>query len=331
MPHSRINIKVQKIVAIVAVLLFAVKIAAWYYTRSIAILTDALESIVNMVAGFVGLYSLYVSARPRDFDHPYGHGKVEFISAALEGSVIIIAGIFIMYKSVVAFFTPQEVERVGLGIYLVSATAVINFLVGIWCERVGKKHKSPALISSGKHLQTDTYTTLGIIVGLILLHFTGVPWIDSATAIVFSCIIIFTGIKILRSSVGGIMDEADEDLLHDLVETINEKRRINWIDLHNTRIIKYGATLHIDCHLTVPWYFDVRQAHHEIDELSELARSKYGDSLELFVHSDDCKNYSCNICHKADCSVRQEPFLKTIHWTIANIRENKKHSINTHE
>ena len=323
------NIKVQKIIAFISVVLFLVKIIAWYITNSVAILTDALESIVNVVAGLIGLYSLYISAKPRDEDHPYGHGKVEFISAAVEGTCIALAGVFIVYEAGRNLFLPHDIKKLDWGILLVAVTAVVNYVAGILCERTGKKNNSLALISSGKHLQSDTYTTGGIIIGLILLYFTKISWVDSAVAILFALYIIYTGVKIIRSSIAGIMDEADEALLKNLVETLNKRRRINWIDLHNVRIIKYGAILHLDCHLTVPWYFNVHEAHHEIDELAALVKIDYGETVELFVHSDGCLEFSCAICHKGDCPVRKHAWQRTVEWTVENIRLNNKHHLET--
>ncbi len=324
---GRQNLKVQQGVALLSIVLFIVKLWAWWVTRSVAILTDALESIVNVVAGLVGLYSLYISNKPRDTDHPYGHGKVEFISAAIEGTCICIAGLFLIYKSIQSIIVPTAVERLGQGIILVAATGAINFVVGYLALKTGTKNKSLALSSSGKHLMTDAYSTAGIIIGLVLLYITGFAWIDSAVALFFAGYIVFMGFKILRSSVSGIMDEADDHLIGEMLETINGKRRINWIDLHNFRVIKYGALLHVDCHITVPWYFNVDEAHQELEELGALVQDKYGDTIELFVHADGCKEFSCKICHKGDCPVRKHAYEKTIVWTLDNIRSNRKHSI----
>jgi cation diffusion facilitator family transporter len=164
------NLKVQKWVAVVSVMLLAIKVIAYYSTHSVAILTDALESIVNVVAGFIGLFSLYIAAKPRDMDHPYGHGKAEFISAAIEGTLIGTAGAIILYKAIQHIIHPVELHKIDLGILLVAITAVINFIVGYFCLRTGKKNNSAALIASGKHLQTDTWSTAGIIAGLALLY-----------------------------------------------------------------------------------------------------------------------------------------------------------------
>lgn len=325
MEKSNQNISLQKWVATVSVLLFITKIVAYYLTHSVAILTDALESIVNVVAGFIGLYSLYLSAKPRDEDHPYGHGKVEFLSAAVEGSMIFLAGILIIYKSVVILITPRPIHQLDIGILLISITAVINYILGLVCVKTGTKNNSLALVASGKHLQSDTYSTLGILLGLILIYFIDIPWLDSVVAIAFSVFILYTGYKIIRTSIAGIMDETDRELLTRLVETLNKNRRENWIDLHNLRIIKYGSMLHLDCHLTVPWYLNVHEAHVEIDALANLVRKDFAESLELFVHSDGCLDFSCQICSKKDCPVRKFAFEKKIEWTVANISSDQKH------
>jgi cation diffusion facilitator family transporter len=315
MDKGQENIRVQKYVAAVAVILFLVKIIAYFLTHSISILTDALESIVNVIAGFVGLYSLHVSARPKDVDHPYGHGKAEFLSAAVEGTLITVAGLIIIYESIKNLIFPPQIRKLDFGILLISVTAVVNFLMGYFTVRIGRKNNSLALIASGKHLQSDTYSTLGIIGGLILIFFTGYVALDSIVAIVFALIIIYTGYRIIRSSIAGIMDEADNVLLSQMVQLINKNRRENWVDIHNLRVIKYGGQLHVDCHLTVPWFLNVKQAHDEVEALSSLIKKEFGNTLELFVHTDPC----------LDCDTRMRPFQEQTPWTLENMIEDKKH------
>ncbi len=327
MKKEQQNLNVQKWVALVSVALLVVKFIAYYSTHSVSILTDALESIVNVLAGFIGLYSLYVAAKPRDMDHPYGHGKAEFISAAIEGTMIGSAGAIILYKAIQHLIHPAALHKIDFGILLVAITAIINFAIGYFCLQTGKKNNSAALIASGKHLQTDTWSTVGIITGLALLLFTGYNWIDSAVACLFGCFIVFTGYRIVRSSLAGIMDEADAKLLGRVVELLNADRRENWVDLHNLRVIKYGSVLHLDCHLTVPWYLNVHEAHREIDALAALIKKEFGESLELFVHSDGCLPFSCRICNKADCSERKNNFEQKITWSLENISRNKKHEL----
>lgn len=321
------NLRIQKWVVIVAVVLFILKVVAYVLTQSVSILTDALESTVNVVAGFIGLYSLYVAAKPSDTDHPYGHGKAEFLSAAVEGTLIILAGLIIIYEAINNFIHPHELKQLDWGIVLVAITAAINYIVGYISIRNGKKNNSLALIASGKHLQSDTYSTLGIIIGLALIYFTKQAWIDATVAIIFAFVIIYTGYRILRTSIAGIMDEADLELLTKLVAFLNENRQPYWIDLHNLRVIKYGGQLHIDCHLTVPWYINVHQAHREIDILSALIKKEFGDSIELFVHSDGCLDFSCKICTIAACPERKHLFEKKIAWTESNILSNQKHQL----
>ncbi len=323
------NIKIQKQITLLAIFLFIIKIVAYYITHSVAILTDALESIVNIVAGLLGIYSLTVSARPKDLDHPYGHGKVEFLSAAVEGTLISVAGIIIIYGAIKNFFIPKEIKQLDVGIVLIIITAIVNYFAAIVCEKIANKNNSLPLLASGKHLKSDTYSTLGIVAGLILLYFTKISWIDSAVAILFACLILYTGYKIIRSSIAGIMDAADTNLLTEMIATINENRRDNWIDLHNIRVIKYGALLHIDAHLTVPWYFNVNEAHEEIDALTNLLQKKYGDALEIFIHSDACLDFSCAICIKTDCNQRKQTHVKKIKWSFKNISTNEKHHLNT--
>ncbi|MDR2223068.1 MAG: cation diffusion facilitator family transporter [Flavobacteriaceae bacterium] len=320
------NYKFQKIVAIVGVLLFVIKVIAWSMTHSVAILTDALESVINVISGFIGLYSLYLSSLPRDRNHPYGHGKVEFISASIEGGLIIMAGVVIIFEAVKNLVHPQPIGKLDYGIILVAITAIVNYILGWYAIQKGQKNKSLALVASGRHLQSDTYSTIGIIIGLILLYFTGYAWLDAGVALIFAMIIIVTGYKIVRGAVSGIMDETDELLLDEVVAHLQAVRRPNWIDLHNMRIIKYGSVLHFDCHMTVPWYFNVVEAHQEVDALQKEIEDKFGDEIEIFVHVDDCKPFSCELCTKEDCSYRKEPFNHIVEWTIDNVLPNKRHN-----
>ena len=142
-----------------------------------------------------------------------------------------------------------------------------------------------------------------------------------------SIFIIVNGYQIIRSSLAGIMDEADMKLLNEFLLVLNAERPANWIDLHNLRVIKYGSLLHVDCHLTVPWYLNVHEAHQEIDELASLIKKNFGDAMELFVHTDGCMPFSCTICCKTDCTVRTQPMKEKLIWTMENIISNHKHQV----
>jgi cation diffusion facilitator family transporter len=325
--QSQQNFRVQLGITVLSVVLFVTKIVAYFLTHSLAILTDALESIVNVLAGFIGLYSLYVAAKPRDSDHPYGHGKAEFVSSAVEGTLIIAAGILIIVQTIQNLLESRPIESLDTGLILVGITGLINYVAGYICLQIGKRNHSIALESSGKHLQLDTYSTIAIIAGLIAIIYTHWIWLDTAIALVVSGLILYNGYRIIRKSLAGIMDEADADLLKQFVVLLNANRSPNWIDLHNLRVIKYGSTLHVDCHLTVPWYLNIHEAHKEIDVLSDLIQKQFGKAFELFVHTDGCLPFSCVICNKVDCDVRQHPFTQKIAFTLENISSNLKHGV----
>jgi hypothetical protein len=137
------------------------------------------------------------------------------------------------------------------------------------------------------------------------------------------------GYRIARRSVAGIMDEADEKILGKVIVLLNDHRLPNWIDIHNLRLIKFGNVLHIDCHMTVPWYLNVKEAHDEVDKLRMLIQSEFGAAMEFFVHADYCISNCCLICIKSECAVRLHPFVKKIEWDIQNVIPNKKHDLST--
>jgi cation diffusion facilitator family transporter len=321
------NLRIQQWITLLSVVLFVAKIVAYYLTNSLAILTDALESVVNVLAGFIGLYSLYVAAKPKDIEHPYGHGKAEFISAAAEGGLIIAAGLLILYETFQNIITKKSLQQLDTGLYVVAATAVVNYIAGFICLKRGRQNNSLALQSSGKHLQIDTFSTLIIIATLMVMLLTQLLWLDKVIAFILGIVVIYNGYKIIRKSIAGIMDEADMELLQKMVNVLNANRRPNWIDLHNLRVIKYGIVLHIDCHLTVPWYMNVVEAHAEVEALISLIKREFGDAIEMFVHTDACLEPSCPICLKKYCDVRQSPFNHSVEWTLENIIADKKHHL----
>ena len=321
------NIRLQLFVVGVGLVLLILKFVAFFITNSNAILTDALESIINVVAGAFSLYSLVLSAQPKDLNHPYGHGKIEFVAATLEGSLIVVAGGSIIVKSVYNLFEPHVLQKLDVGIILTAVAGLVNYAVGAMAERRGARNNSLVLVAGGKHLKTDAYSTAGILIGLLLIYLTGLVWLDSVVAIIFGLMIGYTGYKILRSAIAGIMDEADYVLLKRIVQVLNDNRRDNWIDIHNLRVIKYGTTLHIDCHLTVPWYLNVTEAHDEVEAVGKLIREKIDPSIELFIHTDPCIPSSCSICTKPDCHVRQHPLKERIEWDFDKVIADRKHGL----
>ena len=320
-------IRVQRYIAFLSVTLFAGKMIAWYLTHSVTVLTDALEGIVNMSTGFIGLYSIHLASMPRDTNHPYGHGKAEFLSSAVEGTLIIVAGVVIIYEAIHHLLVPHELERLDTGLIIVIVAGSINFLAGKFAEKKGEQNNSMVLVSAGKHLQTDAYSTVAIVAGLTLIILTQnkLPWLDSAVGLLFSVIIMITGYKVLRRSISGIMDEMDMGLLQKVIELLQDKRVAQWIDLHNLRVIHYGSMMHVDAHMTLPWYYTVAQADKEIHEFERLISSHFQHKVEVFIHIDGCTSDQCKLCAVESCPERKDPFRQQVEWTIQNVWADEKH------
>lgn len=316
----------QRNVAIVGIILFVGKLYAWHLTNSDAVFSDAMESIVNIIAAFMGLYSLYLAAKPKDHDHPYGHGKVEYVTSGIEGALIIFAGIMIIVEATDSLLHGNTLQKLDWGIFIIAATALINYILGYISYKKGVKENSLVLQSSGKHLQSDTITTGGVVISLILVYLTGINWIDAAVAMVFGGYIIFIGYGIIRKALSGIMDEADLSMVARLAEFLNQNRKKEWIDIHNVRIQQYGARLHIDAHMTLPWYFELRDAHNEMEEMIKQIAANTDRNVEFNFHMDDCKTFSCEICEIFECPVRELPFVKRVEWTLENISQVDKHT-----
>ena len=309
----------------ISILLMLAKFVAYFMTHSNAILTDAAESIVNVLASSFAFYSIYLATLPKDENHPYGHGKVEFFSAFVEGILIAIAGIIIVVKSSYDLVFPKEISQLYEGAAIIGVTGVVNLLVGLYLINTGKKHRSITLEADGKHLMTDAITSAGLVIGIILIQLTQIFWLDSAISIVLGCYIVYNGYKLTRRSVGGLMDESNVELVKDIVVILQDNRAASWIDVHNLRAQQYGADLHIDCHITLPYYYDLNQVHHEISAIDQLINVKAEHTTELFIHADPCLPACCNYCKMENCKVRQEAFRKEIPWTVENATKNQKH------
>ena len=309
----------------ISILLMLAKFVAYFITGSNAILTDAAESIVNVIASSFAFYSIYLTTLPKDENHPYGHGKVEFFSAFIEGVLIAIAGLIIVFKSGYDLIYPKPIAQLFEGASIIGATGVVNLIVGFYLIRTGKSHKSITLEADGKHLLTDAITSAGLVLGIVLIKITGIFLLDSIISILLGLYIIFNGYKLTRQSVGGLMDESNVDLVKSIIAILQANRKDPWIDVHNLRAQQYGADLHIDCHITLPYYFDLNQVHQEISEIDKLINGNADRKTELFIHADPCLPACCNYCTMKACPVRQEPFRRQIVWTVENATKNQKH------
>lgn len=321
MNEDQLKQKIQGWIVCISILILGGKFLAFYITNSVGILTDAMESIVNVVAGLISLYSLRWAARPKDKEHPFGHGKMEFISASIEGLLISIAGGMIIYEGIQRLFTPAPVGKLDIGIIVVAVAGGMNYLMGWYSVKMGKKYHSMALIAGGKHLQSDTYSTIGLVIGLLLLYYTHVLWIDSALALIFGSIIIWTGVSILRKTTATLLDKADTDTLQGMARSINEHRQPDWIDIHNTKIIKYGSYLYIDCDLTLPWYYNVMESHEACEGLERTLVANFSDRIQISIHSDPCCMKHCEHCEMPDCASRRMSFVRHERISLSNMTE----------
>lgn len=302
-----------------------VKFLAFYLTNSNAILTDALESIVNVVSALFGLYSIHIAFTPADENHPYGHGKIEFLSSGLEGVLITVAGLSIFFKSGYNLFYPQLLDTLDTGIILTVIAGTVNLFVGIWVKNKGKKENSIILEAGGKHLMSDAWSSVTLVAGLLLVWYFNNVYLDSILALGISLYIIKTGWGLVRQSVAGIMDEADYESIENIITILSRQRKENWVDIHNFRIIKYGSHLHVDCHITMPYYLNVREAHDEVDAIEEIVDRESSLPVEWFIHIDPCSPESCKLCCKSNCPVRSFDFEKQEEWTLENITKNQQH------
>lgn len=303
-----------------------VKFTAYFLTNSTAILTDALESIINVVASGFAFYSVYLASLPRDFEHPYGHGKIEFFSAGFEGSLIITAALIIIWQAVIGLFYPKPLERLDVGLYLVALSMLINGTVGIMLQKFGKKYDSLTLIADGKHLFSDAISSLLLIIGIGIIILTKQPWLDSVISLLFASLLLKEGYVLVRKSIAGLMDELNPQSVKEVLNILVQKKKPHWIDVHNLRVQHYGANWHIDCHLTLPYYLDLRQTHTEVEYFREILVNYTGKEVEIFVHIDPClPPENCQACSYQDCPVRERPYLKSPEWTVENLVKDIKH------
>ena len=320
-------VRIQQLIALLSIVLFLGKIMAWYLTHSVTVLTDALEGIVNVVAGFLGLFSITLAAKPRDPNHPYGHGKAEFLSSAVEGTMITIAGCAIIYEAILHLIIPHPLEKLDIGLLIVAGTGGINFMMGKFAARQGEQNNSMVLVSAGNHLVTDAYSAIAIIIGLVLLllthnHFL---WLDSAVALCFALIIVRTGYKVVRRSVSGIMDETDMKRLNEVIAVLQNNRQPQWVDIHHLRVLNHSGRMHVDAHLTIPRYFTISDADAEIKKLDALIKTHFGSAVEVFIQIEGCVPAQCSFCAMEHCAVRSHDFARQQPWELHHIWKESRH------
>lgn len=293
---------------VVGVFLLLMKFWAYRMTHSQAVFSDAMESIVNVVAAMVSIVVVVVAARPADKEHPYGHGKIEFFSAAFEGGLIAFAAAMICVEATQALISGRVVHEVNFGITVVLGAGIANLLLGVFLLRAGKRNRSVALVASGHHVISDFWTSAGVAIGLVLVSVTGLQWLDPLIALVVGLLLARTGWVLVRRSAGGLLDEEDRELLGSLVQIISQERGEGIIQVHHCRVIRAGQYHHIDAHVVVPEFWDVAKAHHETEDFERRVIAAYEHDGELHFHVDPCRRAYCRGCDVKECPIRRHPF-----------------------
>jgi cation diffusion facilitator family transporter len=313
------NIQIKKRAAIISLSIgigmFIFKFAAYLITGSAAIFSDAAESVVHVMATGMALYSIILSTKPADDSHPYGHGNIEYFSAGTEGLLIIIAAIFIIYESTLAIIKGPELQQLGVGAIIITIAAAVNLLLGNYLIRTGKKTNSLTLIADGKHVLTDSITSFGVIVAVLLVIFTDIILLDPIIAIAVALNILYTGWKLIRESVGGLMNEANPATFKKLSDTLIQMKNNHWIDMHELRFWQSGDKVFIDFHLILPYYFNIKQTHEE-ENLIESKLQKDFSNADLKIHFDYCVPELCKFCGYEECQVRSENKSESFTWDI---------------
>lgn len=306
--EARVRLRAVVISLAVSVVLLAAKYQAYRLTGSTAILSDALESIVNVVAAVFGLGGIIFAGRPADRNHPYGHGKIEFFSAAFEGGLIAFAAVLIVYEVVVALLEGPQVRALDLGVTIVLGAGLINLALGFYLVRTGRKYDSLTLVADGRHVLADFYTSAGIVIGLLLVRFTGIAWLDPLVAAVVALNLLWTGFRLVRVAAGGLLDEEDPALLDRLLAVLQPHLGQGVIRIHHLRAIRAGRFHHVDAHLVVPEFWTVERSHELAEDLGERVVKELGVEGEMTLHTDPCHHIYCAMCDLDDCPIRREAF-----------------------
>lgn len=300
----------------VATLLLVVKLSAWLLTGSAAILSDALESIINVVAAVFAVLSVSVAETPPDKGHPYGHGNIEYYAALIEGLLIFLASLCIFWESFDKILHPQPMPHLGAGLTLLVLAGLANLWLGLKLLRQGRRSGSLTLTADGQHVLTDVYSSAGVFVGLTLVMATGWLWLDGAVACLVGVNIAWTGVRLVRRSVAGFMNESDPALLREICVLLRENRHPSWIDIHRLRVIKSGRAIHVDLHLILPRDLILAEAHDQVVAMEALLQASLGPEADIMIHADPCNDGRCPACDAAPCDLRQAPSVSMPLWSM---------------
>jgi cation diffusion facilitator family transporter len=289
----------------VGAVLMGIKFYAAYLTGSSAILSDALESIINVVASTFALGSILFAARHPDESHPYGHGKVEFFAAGFEGALIILAAAGIVFEAWPRLWHPAPIPSLELGLLLLLLAALVNLALGLGLVKAGKRTSSLTLVADGQHVLSDVYTSIGVLAGLVLVWYTGWYWLDGAVAILVAANILFIGAKLVRQAFLGLMDTSEPELLEEIAQILAQHRKDTWIDIHRLRARRAGSRVLLDFHLILPRDFTLEEVHREVKELEQVFSAHFGGQADILIHTDPCEEPVCPVCGHDPCKHRQ--------------------------
>jgi cation diffusion facilitator family transporter len=302
----RSDVSAMAAAVVIGLGIMGLKFYGYWITGSSAILSDALESIINVVAGAFALGSLIVAAKPPDAGHPYGHGKIEFFSAGFEGALILLAAFGIFAEGVRQIMNPQPLPQLQMGLLILLAASLGNLALGTALIRIGKRTRSFVVEADGWHLLVDVYTSVGVFVGLALVYFTSYYRIDGIVACIVGINVVVMGVKIIRQAFGGLMDASDPDLLEEICDLLEAHRKDIWIDVHRLRAWRSGKRVHADFHLILPRETPLEQGHTEVKELESIFERHFQGMAEILIHLDPCADPECPVCKLEPCELRQE-------------------------
>ena len=266
-----------------AIITIGMKFGAYMITGSVGLLSDAIEGLVNLFAALFAFWALTIAERPPDEEHAYGHSKVEYFASGLEGALILVAAASIAWTAIQRLRDPQPLESLGIGLLIAAAAAAINGVMALILIRAGKTMRSPALNADGHHLLTDVWTTGGVIIGLLLVQITGAQWLDPVIALIVAANIVWTAVKLLRSTGLGLIDSALPAEDQQAISAILEKYRRRGIAFHALRTRMAGARRFMSIHILVPGMWTVTRAHTLADELETEIRTALPGAT-VFTH-----------------------------------------------
>jgi cation diffusion facilitator family transporter len=270
----------------VGIVMFVLKSGAYLLTHSAAILSDASESVVHVVATGVALYSIILASRPADRTHPYGYGKAEYFSAGVEGALIVVAAIAICYEAGHDLIFGSRLKSLDVGTWAIAAAGAINLLLGWYLIRTAKRTNSLVLRADGQHVLTDSYTSIGVLVGLILVQMTHVVVLDPIFAIAVALNIIVTGYRLVHESIRGLMNVADPDTIERVVRVMNRIRTPDMLDIHRLRAWSAGERRFVDFHLTLPHHLTLEETHTIYHIVHDAISKEFNNQAEVLIHLD---------------------------------------------